>query len=102
MTDYINRKELHKLLCGDKCGCNEEDCGMEERCHAGKIIEEISTADAVEVVRCKDCKHYTPEGEWCEIHSHFTDAGLLIRDWNGFNKDDFCSKGERKETANDR
>lgn len=43
-------------------------------------------ADFVEVVRCKDCKHY--DGKWlCSI------GGVPSR-----KKDDFCSYGERSET----
>ena len=40
--------------------------------------------DFVEVVRCKDCKHYSVM-ESCLFHCV------------GFEKDDFCSYGERKE-----
>lgn len=50
-------------------------------------IHECPTVDAVEVVRCKDCKHYTePNIEYCELY------GAMIL-WN---KDDFCSRGERR------
>lgn len=45
------------------------------------------TVDAVPVVRCKDCKHYTePNIEYCELY------GAMIL-WG---KDDFCSRGERR------
>lgn len=44
-----------------------------------------TTVDMVEVVRCKDCKHY--DGSWfCDIN------GVPSR-----KHDDFCSYGERKE-----
>lgn len=52
------------------------------------VIDEMPTIDAVQVVRCKDCKHYTePNIEYCELY------GAMIL-WN---KDDFCSRGERRE-----
>ena len=58
-------------------------------------IESAPTVDAVEVVRCKDCKHYGCEQEpchgktqrFCRLHK-----GLVIVD-----RDTFCSYGERKD-----
>ena len=52
------------------------------------------TVDAVDVVRCKDCKHWNEETGWCDEHSHFFNDGM---DWDVFNDDDFCSCGERKD-----
>ena len=54
--------------------------------------------DAVPVVRCKDCKHYSSQGA-CEI---FT-TGITTPDWQEitiapkFEHDHFCSYGERKD-----
>ena len=57
------------------------------------LINEMPTVDAVEVVRCKDCKH-----AW--IHP----CGYVYCHMDGrnayemtFNLDSFCSYGERKE-----
>ena len=70
------------------------------------IIDEIDNApdvDAVEVVRCKDCKHWREETGWCYHHSHFVDSkgGFChpweSTDWKMLNEDDFCSYGERKD-----
>jgi hypothetical protein len=56
---------------------------------AKSVIWAMPTVDAVEVVRCKDCKwcsHNTPDGfHWCDEH----ERGSLC-------DDDFCSYGERK------
>ena len=55
-----------------------------------KWLDEAPTVDAVEVVRCKDCKHYdkryalTPGGIWCA----YWGVDPLA--------DDFCSYGERR------
>lgn len=52
-----------------------------------KKLSDFQTADAVEVVRCKDCK-------W------FNDFGCAIRIVDNSDKpkdNDFCSFGERKE-----
>ena len=50
--------------------------------------DSIKSMDAVEVVRCKDCKFYEPELDWwkcswCKAHDHET------------LDDDFCSRGEK-------
>ena len=52
------------------------------------------TVDAVEVVRCKDCKHYML---WEDSVEHKTCAkaiGLMASD-----PEDFCSYGERKDNG---
>ena len=53
--------------------------------YAALILQEAPTVDAVEVVRCRDCKHY--DGKWlCKI------SGVPSR-----KPCDFCSHGERKD-----
>lgn len=51
----------------------------------------IPTVDAVEVVRCKDCKHWNEGIGWCDQHSHYEED-----EWNMFSADDFCSYGEKE------
>lgn len=59
-----------------------------------ETLEGLPTVDAVEVVRCKDCKHY-----------QFADNrafGFPVKrcEWTGYedvDDDDFCSRGERKD-----
>ncbi len=48
------------------------------------MVSDFSTVDAVEVVRCKDCKHRY-EDSWCEY----------VDDDDNF----YCARGERKEGA---
>ena len=62
------------------------------------IIAGLPDADVVEVVRCKDCKHYdNTEGiQWCHLNSKF---GKFAMDWNSFPEDGFCSYGERKDNG---
>ena len=55
-------------------------------------VNKALTVDAVEVVRCKDCKKGHPElapngGVWCAVWNHV------------FRDDEFCSKGERKDNG---
>ena len=56
-----------------------------------KEIDKAPTIDAVEIVRCRDCKHY-------EIHKPKV---LENCERNGYiipmKPDDFCSYGERKD-----
>lgn len=47
-------------------------------------VEAMPTVDAVEVVRCKDCKHRYSDS-WCEY----------VDDDDNF----YCARGERKEGA---
>lgn len=58
---------------------------MFEHDHFTKLICLAPTVDAVEVVRCRDCKHWDKDFGWCDkkrIH--------MV-------SDDFCSYGERKD-----
>lgn len=63
------------------------------------VINGIPAADAVSVVRCKDCKHYRnyPNG-MCYLH---TEPKENERGYSGeavcVEPDDFCSYGKRRE-----
>ena len=59
-------------------------------CALADAVEEMPTVDAVEVVRCRECKHCDPENNHCD--HHMGTATPLRR-----KPDDFCSYGERKE-----
>ena len=48
-----------------------------------------TTVDAVEVVRCKDCKEFHRSDDKLAQHCKF--YGAMVQE------DDFCSYGERKE-----
>ena len=50
---------------------------------AADMIENLPSADAVEVVRCKDCVFHNEDG-LCDVWDDCT------------GKEDFCSYGERK------
>ena len=54
----------------------------------------IADGELVEVVRCRDCKHYT----WADNRAF----GFPVKrcEWTGFEdvgNDDFCSRGERRK-----
>ena len=67
-----------------------------------RTIKEAKPADAVPVVRCKDCKHWHEGTGWCNHHSHFVDSdGEACHphessQWKMLDADDYCSVGERR------
>lgn len=63
-------------------GCTAWSCEFINRREAIKLIKSI--------VRCKDCKHYDTE---TRVFPNCTDISGAVR---YMEKDDFCSKGERK------
>ena len=88
----IDANELKKRMCFK---CNDEY--SDEPCEPGdcvfcNAINDAQTIDAVEVVRCRDCKHCDPENYHCD-HPMGTAAPLRRK------PNDFCSYGERKEGA---
>lgn len=58
-----------------------------------EIIENLPSTDAVEVVRCKDCKHHIFDGDrWlCKLLSNNYEPVVEMDD------DGYCSHGERKD-----
>ena len=89
----IDANELESRLICDA----ERRKGM-MNCFGALVIEEIiacelansPTIDAVEVVRCKDCKHYNKDSLWCGMNSQDRS------EWFNWYDDDFCSYGERR------
>ena len=63
--------------------------------HMPNIIDDALTVDAVEVVRCKDCRsgsRNTPDGfHWPDGFAWCTRCKIMM------NSCDFCSYGERKD-----
>ena len=94
---YIKREAVLKIIgdnCPhDKCGYNtEEEMGAGAACHyIMKDVENIPTADVVEVVRCKDCKYYEAHGNGkYGLCKNYKGKGMR-------NATDYCSYGERRE-----
>ena len=75
----MTREEAFEILINTAFLGSHED---RERVEAA--IEALS-AEAVEVVRCRDCKHLYKDGE-CPLRTWFTHT-----------EEDFCSYGERRE-----
>ena len=60
-----------------------------------RLIENAPTVDAVEVVRCKDCKHYKPQNQGA--HRNCTTPYCMRMVAVKVSPDDFCSHGEGRE-----
>lgn len=92
MSDYISRKAAEERLDRlEREAYHNSVLWPDHVEECREAIREIPAADVVEVVRCKDCKHYNPEAtEWrCDI------VAGLVEPYD----DDFCSYGERRTAS---
>lgn len=93
---------MSRLIDADKL--ERQEYWGNERCFDYVDAEDIDnapTVDAVEVVRCKDCKHSTLPSELTQRYGvpgtltcHNRHSPCNRRNVGG---DDFCSYGERKD-----
>ena len=84
--------------------CTEE-CSQAERAHQAALgrmystrefitlLKKVESGELVEVVRCRDCKHW----RWSENNLFGEDYGTCVECLMDTRKDHFCSYGERKE-----
>lgn len=61
---------------------------------ARKLIEDAPTVEAVEIVRCRDCKYYYDHGANRDCCCHRSKCGKQVF-YIKFKADDFCSYGEK-------
>lgn len=88
MGDYIKREDAIKAMARGIGIPYTDFIDVAERC-----MDDIPTADVVEVVRCRDCKYATYDKSidsydchfWSGGHDQYTEAN------------DFCSYGERSD-----
>lgn len=99
----VNEKRLidaEKILKFCEDGLNNPDRTKAFGYDAIEIMAEIQyapTIDAVEVVRCKDCKHWDVDSD--TYGDAFGPVGTCSGICDGANttkQDDFCSFGERR------
>ena len=89
MDDVIYRQDAADFLC-DWCGiCSKEKRNIMECDDIAPNFANIPSVDAVEVVRCKDCKYF--DGECCDRYADET-LGYSHSTQPNF----FCAVGERK------
>ena len=86
MAKYINADEFTHRLIGI-CGCSDEV----DTYRVFDLLQDMPAADAVEVVRCKDCVS--------KDKAKINNRGFLICPDSGMEicDTDYCSYAERKE-----
>ena len=88
LDEFLNRyteREMEGNLVFAACEIKQDFADM---------ISNVPTVDAVEIVRCRDCKHYRPQkksAHW-ENRANYCNRVVTIK----VQPDDFCSYGERK------
>ena len=99
MSDYIKREDAIKAMARGLGIPYTDFIDVAERC-----MDDIPTADVVEVVRCKDCKYRSKE--WYEDKRHKDGGYWLVccendaiaeRIYGLAQDNDYCSYGERKD-----
>lgn len=80
MAEYIEREAAKRLLVSDYAYA------------AADLLDKVPTADVVEVVRCKDCKHGEVDDPDNFPDLHYCHEGC---GWN--NADFYCKSGERRD-----
>ena len=84
MSDYIKREDAIKAMARGIGIPYTDFIDVAERC-----MDDIPSADVVEVVRCKDCE-YWDDHERCDFWS-----SIMTPHYPG--KNDYCSYGERAD-----
>ena len=89
MADYISRqKAIEAIMDLPNCPNGYSDT-YDKECIIG-ILEEVPTADVVEVVRCKDCEYYQRDLMWGHGYCY---GQKRKEDW-------FCADGRRRDDGN--
>lgn len=89
MAKYIDvEKLLGKIYYKSKRYLSGTDCSVDIYGFVKSDIESECVVDAVEVVRCKDCKFYHKQ-ECAMDDWHFSET----------KENDFCSFGQKKEAT---
>ena len=91
MAEYIEREAAIEYLENHKRIARENNTilAANEDAIIKFLREKCPAADVVEVVRCKDCKHYDPYDQTERFYCYDGIEGCL--------PNDFCSYGERRE-----
>ena len=79
---------LRKQLC-DNCHEQEDWCDICDYAYLIDEMKKVPTVDAVEVVRCKDCRFFEDEDEY---------GNCYCGEWGNItNANGYCHDAERKE-----
>lgn len=91
LSDLLDAEYRRKMAVARK-GETHLDTLAEGIMSVSILLGTMSTVDAVEVVRCKDCKHYTKNLRLSRMccYVHPLSPHFML-------EDEFCSRGERKD-----
>ena len=96
MADLIDRAALLKIIRAEALNAMELNANRHHpsalafgHCHS--LVKRAPAVDAVEVVRCRDCK------QW-EAYKAFPEIGECYLLGETRTGSEYCSRGERKET----
>lgn len=97
MIRYIDADALIVRLENSPIFLNFGEDGLFIREFVIRCIQDRTTADAVEVVRCKDCKHHPENGGECDRSITHTGRDYVceMNTYRYINLE-FCSYGERR------
>lgn len=87
-ADALTKKLQHLWNIHDDVDFNNKDVWDE--------LAFAPTVDAVEVVRCRDCKHWVKDGNDSYGYAMFCKANCSLGGQGIKKPDDYCSYGERK------
>ena len=93
MKEYIERAKLYEAMNSQNCEFSLID--------ALALIEEFPAVDVMEVVRCRECRHFNLKTHECENELLSTDHESGASYSLNFYDDDFCSYGEWREIDHD-
>lgn len=95
--DLIRRRDVKTRICVAECAAPE--CGCV--CNLMEAIDGTPAVDAVEVVRCKDCKYRRNShlGWYCGYEYDRSDPYEMTRRADDENY--YCADAERKEKQKD-
>ena len=93
MTIIITVKDTDNIIgVKEQIASRLEDIVDIERVEVGMTYNELSKADVVEAVRCKDCRY------WQDNNGGYPHEECRWGKDETPDADDFCSYGERKDT----
>ena len=83
MSDYLKREDVVRILSERNAAWN-----------AYEMVVILPAADAVEVIRCRDCRFFHPDtysDNWCSAKSPGVTKGMCTP-----SGDSYCSDAERR------
>lgn len=107
MSDLISRQDAIDALVEMYCKSDEDGYVWIIRGDACLRIDALPSVDAVEVVRCKDCRWWDKREESNYGYCHAAKHGYYSRNWEisiyrTYSEDFFCADGERKGEEDER